>query len=642
MGRMEPGSRSSEELVSSKNLDNLVKPKERDKHAAGNDIQNGPESDLCQQLSCKAALTDKTAKQQKINEVARKIRKYLHRVNRKPDCNKSTNQMEMDWASGLLKMLRHSGKLPGLHKVEESPLVERSPMRVSTPLHPHPKPYGSTQQRGYRHNGGMRVVESDSDVLENWLDQLTSPELDLFLRTLQQADTQENTNCNTTNLNQPWHRQTNEWATQWPAATPYQANINGNINEWESTHYEGQTHNTYREPRYSFSSTSSNSPYSESPASSPGSSPYSPTSTADLNLDDLIPTTVTRFDQLEASSVPCHPSPVTSYSSSDSSPAPSLLAGSPQTNVNMATPAKDRLAESLDPNKKNNAWVHIQKPSIDKLGSGDDDGDSQLMILLVQRRSPEFAYCVVERLLKEKPEYLAQTNNHEKDALRIAAEDLQTEPSMAAYIAEALARAELPVEKYYSDGETLLHKLSRLGTDYADVVKDLLEVRLMNGFPAFNVNARNKDGLTPLHLACSSHRPGEVDNSRTLQYLLDSNADILAQDYVDKNTPLHNLVLSSADLRLVNIIFAHLIRHNRLQQAAEVVNRQQNTVLHLACGKNGLSVVEHCKLVQTVFNHGGQIHLKNNNGQVPSYLVDISRKSEIKAILHGKLSKARH
>lgn len=70
------------------------------------------------------------------------------------------------------------------------------------------------------------------------------------------------------------------------------------------------------------------------------------------------------------------------------------------------------------------------------------------MILLVSEKlTLEYVYVIVERFLKDHPEYLSCRNELNQDALYLAAFKLVWEPLIASYLAEALVRGKQDVNK---------------------------------------------------------------------------------------------------------------------------------------------------------------------------------------------------
>lgn len=96
---------------------------------------------------------------------------------------------------------------------------------------------------------------------------------------------------------------------------------------------------------------------------------------------------------------------------------------------------------------------------------------------------------------------------------------------------------------------------------------------------------------------------------------------ILLQAYLEEDTPLHILMKESCDEKLARILL-----EQSGQCLATIPNRQVNTALHLACGRNTLPLSVQKNVVKCLLHHGAMIHLKNINGYVPSVLVDGTRK----------------
>jgi len=103
---------------------------------------------------------------------------------------------------------------------------------------------------------------------------------------------------------------------------------------------------------------------------------------------------------------------------------------------------------------------------------------------------------------------------------------------------------------------------------------------------------------------------------------------------VHRNTPLHVLVEKSGDLNIIKMMRDHLKDPADLARAAIAKNRNGNTVRHLACAKNSIPLQEQKMLVELLVSFGGYIHDKNQQGQVPSFLVAPSRK-EVNYLFFG-------
>ena len=79
----------------------------------------------------------------------------------------------------------------------------------------------------------------------------------------------------------------------------------------------------------------------------------------------------------------------------------------------------------------------------------------------------------------------------------------------------------------------MLHSLAKLGDSHAKVLKRLLQLKTLDGTPAFDVNRKNNRGLTPLHIACEVHKPTVLHTFETIQILQENGAS--CTDRVSKN-----------------------------------------------------------------------------------------------------------
>ncbi|KAK6644912.1 hypothetical protein RUM43_001188 [Polyplax serrata] len=287
---------------------------------------------------------------------------------------------------------------------------------------------------------------------------------------------------------------------------------------------------------------------------------------------------------------------------------------------------RDALNEKLEKKAKENAWTRISQLNIDLLGKGDKDGDTQLMILLVSEKlTLEYIYVIVERLLKENPEYLSCRNELNQDALYLAALTLVHEPLVVSYLAEALVRGKQDVNKKYDGGNSLLHCLAKKGDSHTKVLERLVKLRDSNRAVVFDINKKNNRGFTPLHVACEVHRKDILHTYQTVRVLVDNGADSTAKEYKDENTPLHTLITESCDIDLLRIILESDSKMTS-NGGPNVCNRQGNTPLHLSCGRNTLELEQQKGVIGLLLRHGAMIHLKNINGFVPSVLVNSTRK----------------
>ena len=128
---------------------------------------------------------------------------------------------------------------------------------------------------------------------------------------------------------------------------------------------------------------------------------------------------------------------------------------------------------------------------------------------------------------------------------------------------------------------------------------------LLNPQRSVNVNSRNKQGRTPLHLTAESK---EYDKAETLLY---SGADVNA---VDNNgcTTLH-----LATRGYFSETFCQLL----IERGADVnaIDDQGNTALHAAAGK----AARGRDLVSFLIEHGSDVSIANKKGKTPSDLLGL-------------------
>ncbi|KAN0141605.1 Ankyrin repeat-containing domain protein [Lactarius tabidus] len=149
-----------------------------------------------------------------------------------------------------------------------------------------------------------------------------------------------------------------------------------------------------------------------------------------------------------------------------------------------------------------------------------------------------------------------------------------------------------------SRGQTPLHVVSQsecFSRENSNVARLLLELGL-------DVNARDKDGDTPLHFACFH------GNFKTALVLLDHGAEVNAQN-ADGQTPLHRVSQSSDYDNDDNPLVAQLM----LKRGADVNSRDkdQATPLHLA------SYYSKSQTARVLLDYGAESEAQNADGQTP-------------------------
>ncbi|MES2613868.1 MAG: ankyrin repeat domain-containing protein [Bdellovibrionota bacterium] len=123
-----------------------------------------------------------------------------------------------------------------------------------------------------------------------------------------------------------------------------------------------------------------------------------------------------------------------------------------------------------------------------------------------------------------------------------------------------------------------------------------------------NINARNKDGFTPLHLAVG------MNHLEVARYLIrECKADINAEDDKEKLTPLH-IALRKGYLDLISCIIEEGGTHLNVN-AKDIYG---NTLLMEAVGMGNITVV---RLLTTKFSV--DVNIKSDDGNTPLYCAKI-------------------
>ena len=71
---------------------------------------------------------------------------------------------------------------------------------------------------------------------------------------------------------------------------------------------------------------------------------------------------------------------------------------------------------------------------------------------------------------------------------------LELRPLVAGYVAETMSSLGLSLNQTFQKGDSLIHNVVTWGDEYNQVLRYLLRVKMPDGRPAFDINARNHTG----------------------------------------------------------------------------------------------------------------------------------------------------
>ncbi|MBN3295602.1 IKBD inhibitor, partial [Amia calva] len=261
----------------------------------------------------------------------------------------------------------------------------------------------------------------------------------------------------------------------------------------------------------------------------------------------------------------------------------------------------------------------------------DEDGDTILHIYTAKGLR-EYAFAAAEDLVKIGR--LDSKEHKGKTALLVAVTANQPE------IVQDLLQLGADVNACDVKGQTALHLAATYG--FPRVMQAILSAGL-----GVDLEARNFEGLTPLHCATISHNgtmkalstllPGQTnaslqsqaqDKLSCVQLLLSCGASHLSQDIKSNKTMLH-LAVKEGNLQLVQYLLGLSFPD---MNAFVNLKAHGNTALHMAAGLHGSCYQE--DMIRLLLSVGADPSIRNLENDQPAHLLQSGERGEqLKLIL---------
>ncbi|CAH2318279.1 NF-kappa-B inhibitor delta [Pelobates cultripes] len=286
------------------------------------------------------------------------------------------------------------------------------------------------------------------------------------------------------------------------------------------------------------------------------------------------------------------------------------------------------------------ARAEIQNVSLEQLLRGDEDGDTILHIY-VAKGLRSLSYAVAERY--QQYSQLDAKEHNGKSPLLVAVAANQPQ------IVYDLMMLGADVNASDKKGQTVLHVAGTYGL--CDVLRVFMSLQNQQ---KFDIEARNYDGLTPLHCAVNAHNAAhtsqmsqpspeseqrERDTLTCIQLLLQLGASCTSQDIKSNKTVIH-LAVQAGNIPLVKFLLD--LPHPDLPGLINM-KAHGNTALHMAAALPPLASTEY--LIQLLLFSGADPSTRNLENEQPAHLVPPGEFSEqIKLLLKRRrvMSSARH
>ncbi|XP_053183248.1 NF-kappa-B inhibitor delta [Scomber japonicus] len=273
-------------------------------------------------------------------------------------------------------------------------------------------------------------------------------------------------------------------------------------------------------------------------------------------------------------------------------------------------------ASSLDTNKLEEARMMLSGMDYSRATGQDEDGDTILHIYTAKGLR-ECAFAAAEKL--RDLGRLDAKEHKGKTALLVAVTANQPD------IVQDLLSFGTDINACDVKGQTALHLAAHYG--FPTVLQVILSSR-----PAVNLEARNFEGMTPLHCAAISHsitmkalftsglqdvslQTKAAEKLACVQMLLNAGASLLSQEIKSNKTLLH-LAVKEGNIDLVRYLLKI-----PLQNMKDFVNMKAHghTALHMAAGLHGNPHQE--EILRLLLSRGADPSIRNLENDQPAHLL---------------------
>ncbi|XP_004078120.2 NF-kappa-B inhibitor delta [Oryzias latipes] len=297
--------------------------------------------------------------------------------------------------------------------------------------------------------------------------------------------------------------------------------------------------------------------------------------------------------------------------------------------------AQQVFVPSMDASKLRDARMQLNGMDY---SSQDEDGDTILHIYTAKGLR-EYAYAAAERL-RDVGKLDAKEHNG-KTALLVAVTANQPE------IVQDLLSLGAEINASNNKGQTALHLAAHYG--FPGVLQAILSSR-----PSVNLEARNFEGMSPLHCAAISHsvtikalsstsqadvslQAKATEKLSCVKMLLRAGASLLSQEIKSNKTVLH-LAVKEGNIDLVRYLLSLPLANMK-----DFVNMKAHghTALHMAAGLHGNPHQE--DILQLLLSRGGDPSIRNLENDQPAHLLQSGLHGEhLKMMLKKRNSRRRN